>query len=313
MYIAPYWHRHRMNEAGEPDSDGMMTAFGWSFTSEAEARDHALQRAQNIRMRLSLRDELVEIDEDFERWRAATPKAVRDQVDWIGDFPCEYYGGARPVREPIEETHGDAAQPWALITRNRYGALVINTAKAMFVDIDLPAPPRDRRSIWQRLVLRMPPPKPVDPGPILARARQVVEQTPGMGMRLYRTAAGFRGLVTHRTYVPDSDEAMAQLKALGTDPLFVRLCKAQRCFRARITPKPWRIAMSAPPDNWFPYQTKPIRQQHWQQWLAEYQQRSVDTAVCEPLEHLGVPGVHPDVAPVLALHDERALGHGRLV
>ena len=75
---------------------------------------------------------------------------------------------------------------------------------------------------------------------VLARIHAVVARHPGMGLRLYRTANGYRCLVTHRTYDPASQECRELLEALGSDPLYIRLCRGQHCFRARLTPKPWR-------------------------------------------------------------------------
>jgi hypothetical protein len=291
-------------------------AFGWSFESQADADAHALERARRLAERLRmLRDrsqEELQSDASLAEWLSFAPPDVHDQIDEAGVFAWDYYGTSRPVREPILEHYGAPDAPWALITRNRYGARVLNAAGAMFVDMDLPPTPRDRRSLWQRWVLQVPPPAPPDPSDVLARARRVVEAHPGMGMRLYRTRGGFRGLITHQPYEPLSAEAEAVMEAFDTDPLYMTLCRAQRCFRARLTPKPWRIGMSAPPKNWFPYQEDPARKAVLEAWLQHYAERSHGRPACHVVEHLGHPDVHPEVAPVLDLHDRAALGEGEL-
>jgi len=314
MHIAPYWSRARLDRQGEPSARGHAVAFGWSFTSQADADAHALERAGRAAERLRMLRErsFEELDsaKGLADWLGLTSPEFHDQIDEAGTFAEDYYGTSRPVREPILEHYGEADAPWALVTRNRYGARVLNTAGAMFVDLDLP-PLSDARSFWQRWVLLEPVVQP-DPAPILARAREIVASNPGMGMRLYRTRAGFRGLVTHRPYEPASDEAEAVLEAFGTDPLYVMLCRAQRCFRARLTPKPWRIGMSAPPVNWFPYQEDPNRKRVLEDWLQRYGSRSRGRPACHEVEHLGHPEVHPEVAPILDLHDREAVGAGEL-
>jgi hypothetical protein len=63
---------------------------------------------------------------------------------------------------------------------------------------------------------------------------------PEWGWRIYRTRAGLRLLATQGLVEADSDVADGVFEALGADPLYRKLCKTQKCFRARLTPKPWR-------------------------------------------------------------------------
>ncbi len=45
----------------------------------------------------------------------------------------------RPMREPVlREVKKDNGELAAVVTRNSYGCLVLNTARVMFVDVDLP-------------------------------------------------------------------------------------------------------------------------------------------------------------------------------
>jgi hypothetical protein len=127
--------------------------------------------------------------------------------------------------------------------------------------------------------------------------------TSGLGaVRVYRTAAGFRLLATGRTYDPGSSEAESVMRVVGADPSFVQLCKVQDSFRARLTPKPWRIGQSAPPGD-FPREGR--QQQAFDEWLRRYDRAAASSATCRFIESIGGDSVHPDVTPILALHDEQ--------
>jgi hypothetical protein len=58
------------------------------------------------------------------------------------------YGYAdRPLREPVlRELKTSDGELAAALTRNSYGCLVLNTARVMFVDVDLPEPESGRAS-----------------------------------------------------------------------------------------------------------------------------------------------------------------------
>lgn len=120
--------------------------------------------------------------------------------------------------------------------------------------------------------------------------------------RIYRTAAGFRALATDRAFDPASAEAQGLMKATGTDPWFVQLCLAQKSFRARLTPKPWRLGMKPPPVQ-FPRED-PLDEQRFAEWLAEYEQLSTKHATCKYLETAGKAGmVGEGDASLVELHD----------
>ena len=56
---------------------------------------------------------------------------------------------------------------------------------------------------------------------------------PDLGVRVYRTAAGLRVVVTGAASPPSSDRARALLTELGSDPLYVELCATHDSYRAR--------------------------------------------------------------------------------
>jgi hypothetical protein len=62
--------------------------------------------------------------------------------------PDRRYGYAdRPLREPVlRELRTSEGELAAVVTRNSYGCLVLNTVRVMFVDVDLPEPESGRAS-----------------------------------------------------------------------------------------------------------------------------------------------------------------------
>src|SRR5262245_40425429 len=62
-----------------------------------------------------------------------------------GDRPPHHHGyyPNRPFREQIlQEVRNLSGEVVAIVTRNSYGCQVLNTARVMFIDVDLPEPQR---------------------------------------------------------------------------------------------------------------------------------------------------------------------------
>ena len=110
---------------------------------------------------------------------------------------------------------------------------------------------------------------------------------------LYRTAGGLRALVTHELFKPSDGPTLDVLDTLGCDPLYVRLCKTQECFRARLTPKPWRCGQSKPAVRW-PWEGEAQRDR-FDRWLAAYTTSQADYATCRFLGELGNGSLHREV------------------
>lgn len=113
------------------------------------------------------------------------------------------------------------------ITINRYGAVCLNADEVFFGDIDTSIDPRAPHKPVQDLSTL---------GALLAR---VVEDW-GVCFRVYRTAAGVRLLELSRVWNPRSEDTQALLHDLRCDKAYIALTGRQNCFRARLTPKPWR-------------------------------------------------------------------------
>ncbi|HNB91089.1 MAG TPA: hypothetical protein PLP91_11975 [Plasticicumulans sp.] len=149
--------------------------------------------------------------------------------------------------------------------------------------------------------------------PGVRRVRRYAHRHPDWGIRVYRTPAGLRLLVTHRPFAPGATEVAAFFAAVGTDPLYARMCRNQRCFRARVSAKPWRIGIGAhlkPRPGVWPVAAE--KQPQRTAWIAAYERAAEAWAACTSLEHLGPAAIHPAVAPVLALHDRLSRAGSKL-
>jgi len=187
---------------------------------------------------------------------------------------------------------------------------VLNTAQVMFVDIDLPEP-KKTGGLFKKLFGK---PEIAPPGTpqtqVISRIESWTCSHPEWGWRVYRTRSGLRLLATQGLVEANSDIANAVFDALGADPLYQKLCNAQKCFRARLTPKPWRCGLREKPARWPWLDAK--QQQRFQKWEAKYQGCSTNWATCEFLKHIGNPSVHPEVQAILNLHDEPTRAESKL-
>ncbi len=253
----------------------------WSFQNLAEAQSLAEQAARQL----------------AERFRQ-------------GNLPPKnggYYPD-RPAREQILREINDGNDGnglTAVITRNSYGSQVLNTARAMFVDIDLPEPPRPKVGLFQALFGKPKPAPPPDPkleNDALMRVEMWTASHFEWGWRVYRTRSGLRLLATQGTVKPDSPMTDEIFEALGADPLYRKLCKNQKCFRARLTPKPWRCESDCgKPPRW-PWTEREEKRFH--KWEAEYNKASANWATCAFVRQIGSATVHPEVQSIIQLHDE---------
>jgi hypothetical protein len=268
MKIPRFWIR-RDGDVPHPDGRQLhLFAWGWSDTSASDAEARAAERFQSLEQRVS--------------------QGL--------DLPRGYAYGDRPVREQIiEEITGRDGQPDALITRNGYGSVVLNASRSMFVDVDGAAALSGGGGLLKSLFGGR--------DAQLDGLRQTLQSSGGGSFRVYRTAAGYRLLAIDRLYTPGSSESESLMRQVGADPAFIQLCRIQDSFRARLTPKPWRIGRTAPPGN-FPREDEQL-QQKFEQWVREYDRAAGSKATCRFVETIGIETIHPDVAHIVQLHDER--------
>ena len=248
------------------------------------------------------------------RWSSISPAEAQSLADQAaqqladrfqhGDYPPRHggYYPDRPFREPVLQEIKDAAgNTAAVITRNSYGCQVLNTARVMFVDIDLPEP--KPTGFFKRLFGKTNTASSVVTESVaLSNIEHWTRHHPDWGWRVYRTRAGLRLLATHGLVEADAGATGEIFEALAADPLYRKLCTSQKCFRARLTPKPWRCGVRSRPERW-PWRDEK-RERRFQKWETLYQSYAFNWATCELLRHFGNPDVHPEVQSIIKLHDQ---------
>ncbi|MGM9486973.1 hypothetical protein [Ideonella sp. YS5] len=316
MIVPDHWAEARKQHR-EGRRQITVRRFGWSTTSASDALAMAESRAEEALARIL----------SGERLNRREPKRP--------------YNGAFgvPIREEVLHRHGDE-----VITRNSYGAHCLNTPRALFADVDL-SHPEDGRLAWRifgiscllagllawqsrswgmvlglvvlcalaasrvaSTVLRISRATRGDPEQI-ARSRfsEFLAQHPEWNLRIYKTPSGFRLLASHRPFDPSDTEVQEFFSAVGADPVYVRMCLNQHCFRARLTAKPWRIGIPAhmrPRPGVWP--VAPERMPVRREWIARYEQAASGFAACRFLESLGSGVVHDDIGKVIELHDRES-------
>src|SRR5665213_869844 len=142
-----------------------------------------------------------------------------------GDVPPRHggYYPDRPLREPVlSEIKTASGGRAAVVTRNSYGCLVLNTARVMFVDVDLPEPKSP--GLFSRLFGKPASAPVVTESSAIAKAENWTRNNPDWGWRIYRTRAGLRLLATHDVFDPETAASDGVFDALGADPLYRQLC-----------------------------------------------------------------------------------------
>ncbi len=243
MKCFKYWARGKSTDSTHMPASSIVS-FGFSNVSLDDALRVAEERANRIAARVA----------------SASPI---EQYDYL----------AGPLREEVIEELAYDGNLEAAITRNAYGALILNTAHVLFADIDLPHPPFFE---WFLSLFRKKPDSVTQK--LLEKIDHLCVSQPGLGIRLYRTKAGYRAIVTSQCIEPNSGQATELLRALGSDELYMKLCRTQESFRARLTPKPWRIDMERPPCR-YPFASQKQKDQ-MQRWLDEYERKSKPVVAC---------------------------------
>jgi hypothetical protein len=128
---------------------------------------------------------------------------------------------------------------------------------------------------------------------------------PDWHLRLYRTPGGYRLLAMHCTFSPDDPAVTKCFQTLGVDPIYTRMCRNQQCFRARLSPKPWRIGiidhMKPRPGYW---PVNPERLPERSRWIEAYETKAQGYASCRFVEALGSDVVDSTAQAIQVIHDE---------
>lgn len=312
MIVPQYWAEGRV-QVRTSERQVTVRRFGWSDISQAEAQAHADQRAREAFNRVL----------SGERLRRRDLKVPYNGADGV------------PIREEIIARHGQT-----VITRNAYGARCLNTPNVLFADLDFAKPFVRVKPIthfviaiafwsaigwffqWSLLTMA------IILGIVTALfmltnvlrsraglvatevdARRLIDRFlahhPDWHFRIYRTPAGYRLLAMHRTFDPHEPAVEECFRELGTDPVYARMCRNQNCFRARVSPKPWRIGIEShlrPRPGVWPISAEfmPIRQR----WVAEYEAKAEGYSACRFVESIGSGVENSTAQTVQRIHDE---------
>jgi hypothetical protein len=193
------------------------------------------------------------------------------------------------IREELLQTIDDHS----VITRNRYGAQVLNTENLMFLDIDKP---KEAKGGLGGLF------KKKDPRPPKEQIFEMVRTLATTnyqeyGFRIYETYQGARVIVLGRDFDPRDNETQQMMEEFNSDPLYARLCRKQGCFRARLTPKPSRMKFRSVKVK-YPREGDDTE---FQRWVSEYEGISRGFSVCKLIEQVG--SGH-SMHEVVQLHDD---------
>jgi hypothetical protein len=317
MIVPAFWAEGRIQHR-QRDRQVTIRRLGWSDVSQAEAQAMADARAGE-----------------------ALQRALAGETTLARREPKVPYNGASgvPIREEIVERYGAH-----VITRNSYGARCLNTPNVLFADIDVESTFPEwlmqvigllsmgvGAYVWWRegsfgvaafawvaaffvvatvvwLVHK------AATGGVERRVRAARKRIarfaaahPGCAVRVYRTPSGLRVMATHQLFTPNDPAVAAFFKAVHVDRVYRQMCLNQQCFRARLTPKPWRIGiashMKPRPGVW---PVEPSRRPERDAWIARYEERSQGYAACRFLEALGPPATHIDVETVRRIHDDES-------
>ena len=189
-----------------------------------------------------------------------------------------------------------------VITRNHYGALVVNSTDTCFADVDT-AP----ESLWEFVKglfgAGTPPER-----RLLDVMRQIHAEHPKLSMRLYRTAKGWRVLLAGEGIELDSPLVDTLFRRLHVDPLYRSLCRKQACWRARLTPKPFRLQLPPCPQAECSEDAASVQAE----WVQEYERACEGRAVCRLVESFGprlrdgIPELHDELTGVHLHRDSLA-------
>jgi hypothetical protein len=272
MNIPKFWAKIEQSVPG-PQKKFFIRAWQGSDLSVEDARQKAAVRANELTQKIAL-----------------------------GETLDRYGYSDRPLREEIKEgIQNRFRDEVGIITRNAYGALILNATGAMFIDIDIPGMGKPKKAgVFGGKKESFS----LDPYmPAIHTVETWAGRHPEYGIRIYATFAGLRCLIMNTVFKPRSDHAAEIMRELNSDPLYLRLCIAQECFRARLTPKPWRCGMRQPAGALrFPRET-PQRDEEYRRWEKQYEAASEKFAVCSFVKLIGSRNVHPDVESVMQYHD----------
>ena len=211
--------------------------------------------------------------------------------------PWEYDNDGRPIRE---ETLLELS-PRNIVTRNRYGAEVLNSTQLVFIDVDGDLPSYGGLFGWIMDLFLKSPSQDKESEELAKVAKLAAKAGHAMThIRVYRTKAGYRLMLLNCD--TEGKYSRELMKAFHADPIYADLCRVQNCYRARLTPKPHRIRQRKCHFNYPETDAEVLEMQR--QWLEEYNAKIANFATCRYIGSLNGPnGIAANEAA--RYHDER--------
>ncbi|MCC6300964.1 MAG: hypothetical protein IT314_16880 [Anaerolineales bacterium] len=259
MKTFQYWtiEKQTILIEGKPQE---ITCYGGSNVSIEDARRVAREKAEKIQRKIAGERQLFE------------------------EYEVE-------IREEVLKVIDDGA----VITRNRYGAQVLNIEKLMILDIDKPIAAKGLGGLFKKVADKR------------SRKAEIFEMVRKLattkysqyGFRIYETYQGARVIVLGRDFDTRDDGTKKMMDEFNCDPLYTMLCIKQGCYRARLTPKPHRMRMQKYKVQ-FPRGANDVQ---FEQWLAKYESASRSFSVCKLVEQVGASHSLPEA---VRLHDDVA-------
>lgn len=190
----------------------------------------------------------------------------------------------------IKEYVDDIIDESNIITICRYGAKILNTNQYTILDLDdYPVEFFDLFKSLGKLTKKE---------RIVFKFNEKIKRHPELGkdFRIYETTKGVR--VIGKKYIEPGDNRYTSLmRKLFVDWIYIQMTRKQNCYRARVTPKPYRMRMQtirikSPLD---------CEQEAYIEWSKTYQSNAENYSVVRLLETTGQDFSHE---PVIRLHDQ---------
>lgn len=315
MFIPKYWAECVLKKRTR-NRQITIRRFGWSMESMEDAQRLANERATE----------------------AFTKKSNGDKKIAHKENKVAYNGAeGLPIREEILSIHNND-----IITRNAYGAHCLNTPNTLFIDVDFNKSPKyavyfvialiitsaifyyyyhtacsKNPFLPMAIILSIPISRffsknfsalqKVTESSVIRKIQSEVKAGNNLNFRVYKTPAGLRVLETSKTYDPSSEVVARLFKNLCADKKYAVMCTKQKCFRARLSAKPWRIGithhMKPRPGVW------PVSDEKLQirkAWIHEYETVAQKYASCSFYKSFGSGFTSLAVQDTVRLHDEKS-------
>lgn len=337
MFIPRYWSEARHRELLPARRQVTVCRFGWSSNSQEEADAHARQRLEEALA--VLRDRGEGALRDFTRrervvaYSGADGLPIREEI--VHEYPAldvvvtrNGYGALCLNTTQAMFVDVDRAEPAAGLPGclgALVGALVGGVAAAVLGEM-FALPGGVVTGVFALAILGYYAGKLVGrvasarggPGSApLSWTKSRVEawcaSRPEWRVAVYETPAGVRLLPLHACFDAAEESPFEFMAFVRADPLYVRMCRLQRCFRARVSPKPWRAGIE---DHFKTGGTWPVRDSRKlavrAEWVRRYEQKASRFASCRLVEVVGDGATDPRVDAIRRRHDELCrVGSGR--